>query len=314
MAVMNITVRCSRAFARRATRATLLASLALSLCGASVAQEIKRFQAQQPARASEVNDNFAALASMPMPKPSFRSSPSPTVVTIPATATSPVRVRLRRAVGGESNIRYLQSTSPLEANLATSGVGGLDTGSIQPASVYYLYVVEVTAGAVLGAIVSLSPPTVGPSNLSASAAWTYVGGFRTAGTPIVIPFRSVNGRYAESASVGEFEVSTTSTTATGFQLAIPPHAHAVRGRLQLADGTPISPPNSTREGRIGSTSTETLAVVDSQFSKPAFRVLEWPLLEERTIYLSTFGTDPTVLGATLTFRTLGWSEDPSAFP
>jgi hypothetical protein len=275
--------------------------------GSLRAQALTRFEPQTPARASEVNCNFdalkAALASMPMLRPSFRSQSGAltTTVIIPADVRSPIGVRIAGS--------YYQSTSPLTLDLAATGVGGLDLGTVLPARLYYLYI--VLANGSLATLASLTGPGTGPSLTSVGSSWTYVGAFRTNGSSSIVPFVSVRGHYNESASVDDFEVTTSATSPTAYQLVLPAHASSVRGRLLMSGGT-ASGPGTTREARIGSTPTETLAAIRSEVPNTIYALVDWPLFEPATIYLN-LGVDAGLTGVGLVLRTLGWREDPTAF-
>lgn len=74
-------------------------------------------------------------------------------------------------VGGQQ----YRLTTALQCNLATTGFGGLDTGSLAANTLYYIYVV-VNGSNAAGLVCSTSNPAVGPTGFT---AWREVGRFRT---------------------------------------------------------------------------------------------------------------------------------------
>ena len=67
-------------------------------------------------------------------------------------------------VGG----RGLSPQSNLICDTAVSGIGGLDTGAIAANTLYYIY--AVISGSNYGLVISVSPPSVGPTGFTLSGA------------------------------------------------------------------------------------------------------------------------------------------------
>jgi hypothetical protein len=77
----------------------------------------------------------------------------------------------RVTVGG----RQYTFTSTITLNTATTGLNGLDTGTLASNSLYYIYAVRSTSAG-FGLVASLAAPTTGPTGFT---GWKEIGRFRT---------------------------------------------------------------------------------------------------------------------------------------
>lgn len=129
---------------------------------------------------------------------------SSTTITMPATYLGTTCLA---TIGGQQ----YKFTTTLTLNTASSGAGGLDTGSLAANTLYYVYLV-VSSGA-LALCASTSGPSVGPSGFS--GRFKYIGKFRTSATAATI-HTAVNvitgNTYGVEQSTGWIDVSSTIAT------------------------------------------------------------------------------------------------------
>lgn len=106
------------------------------------------------------------------------------------------------------------ATSPLTINLATSGAGGLDTGSEASSTWYYAYAIPDTGNP--GQFVcccSVTGPATGPTGLG---AFRYLGAFRNNASSNIRPFDQYGNEFRTRVDVTDTtcKVLDTNTTAT----------------------------------------------------------------------------------------------------
>lgn len=145
-------------------------------------------------------------------KPNYFASSGQHQVTVEASDSRPAHF----VIGGQ----VFTVTSNVVCNFNTSGIGGLDEGTAQASTLYYLYGVNDDGAVKL--IMSTRDPTSGPRGVG---AWTYIGAFPTrSGSPTrVYGFTASNGTIfmaAESetndlaAPAGSYESAVFSTMPT----------------------------------------------------------------------------------------------------
>lgn len=82
-----------------------------------------------------------------------------------------------------NDLRQYTAASPLTIDLTVSGLGGLDTGSESSSQWYYAYCVPALLPGSLGAVASVSPPSVGPTGFP---IWSYICAFYNNGSGDIV--------------------------------------------------------------------------------------------------------------------------------
>lgn len=143
-------------------------------------------------------------------RPSFYSTDSQNII-IPASTLNPAYVKI-------SNVIY-KNTSDLVVDSSVSGANGLDTGTFNGSTTYYLYAILPVSGFSFRGVISASPPTTGPTGFSTN--WSYLGSFRN-GFAVggIEQFNFVNGKYTTTGSGAAFYSYTLSGASGSVTLEI----------------------------------------------------------------------------------------------
>lgn len=124
----------------------------------------------------------------------YNDTNNSTEVTFPASATKPFYVVTgdSRQVEIPGGYKLLYATSDVTCDLSTSGVGGLDTGTVAADTPYYFYAVDDDGD--VGVIASENDPDTGPTGYN-YGEWMYVGAVCTQPFAANFPaFRCSDGR------------------------------------------------------------------------------------------------------------------------
>ena len=260
------------------------------------------FQNGQVADANAVNDNFKQLQlqTIRMQRPAFRSVGARTI-GIPASPTRPGSVAI-----GETPLYFTQQ---IVVDLDTTGLGGLDIGTVQPRTLYYTYVGFGASGPPsVSATVSLNPPTQGPAGLGTQ--WTYLGSFATDNAANLAPFTFSKGRYLNAATSGNISV-VTSASIVSIALPVPAHATEVYARFALI-GTGGAPPYTFSVGATSSVAEDIIRFESSTSlafgGSLAAEYVSLPLVEGPLLYVRV--SSPGLSGFV---EPRGWTEDPTLF-
>lgn len=213
-------------------------------------------------------------------------------VTVPASSSIPVLFSV--------NDELLEATSNLTCDLSTSGVGGLDTGSVAANTCYYLYGVSNAGSAAL--IASASDPDTGPSGYT---AWTYLGAMPTEeGAATFKNFNACNGTYIADR---EYESHSTSTGSAASQVfsGLPSTARFAYFQVTYS-GTSVGTAGIISGSNSGS--PDPLAQY-LQVSGTSIHTHGWvPIWTSQTVYLDS-GSASNTLDAEL----VGFMEDPTEY-
>lgn len=108
-------------------------------------------------------------------------------------------IYVKAGPGASSNLRLLmndgvryQAASPLTLSLATTGLGGLDTGTEAVSTWYYVYAVPSTTYGCFGVVASITPPTSGPTGYS---VWRYLGAIYNDASGNIQKFHQVGNEF-----------------------------------------------------------------------------------------------------------------------
>lgn len=231
-----------------------------------------------------------------IPRPAYSVDGTHTV-TVAASASVPVYF----LVGGT----LLEATSNLTCNMSTTGVGGLDTGTIASNKIYYLYGIKNSSGAA-ALIASLNAPTTGPTGYS---DWTYIGGVPSYYSAANTVFgRSDQGVYLSQD--GGFDIqTTTSTTPVAKTILVPANAAAVYARLDFSvvGGSNDIAYLRTDSGKANAAITRAISTAPNDTS-----LMAWvPIFTSQTIYLHYDKVSGP--GSTARVSIFGFREDPTVY-
>lgn len=195
-----------------------------------------------------------------------------------------------------------ETSVSLDMDLDVAGPGGLRIGLTKAAAtIYYIYaVLNNGALALLGDTVA---PTTGPTGYS---VWSYLGSVSTlAGSAAFPAFNISNGFTQHSAPISS-DQTETSATYQSKTIAIPAHATHVYGMLFISAvtaGTVLGNVSASNSG--GSfLHSETNALATTRSFVTGFV----PIETAQRIYMKVEAGTGTV-----SFRVIGWLEDPSRF-
>jgi hypothetical protein len=103
-----------------------------------------------------------------------------------------------------------RATAPLTINLATSGEGGLDTGTEAVSTWYYCYLIpKASDDTQLMALCSVTPPTTGPTGF---AKWKYLGAVYNKSDGNIRPWDQTGSYFADRDGTISPALSTTTRT------------------------------------------------------------------------------------------------------
>lgn len=223
-----------------------------------------------------------------------------TTITFPATVNKPLFIvtgEPRQATVPEGYVG-LKVTTDLTCNLATNGIGGLDTGSVASDSDYYFYGVNNNDD--VGIIASLRDPSLGPTSYT-YGQWMYLGSCSTKSGSAVFPaFISSRGRliYAKALET-KTHTGTTSLTSLTFN-GLPVTAKFAYVGLSIT-GTNIGQTVELQDG-IGFGNLDVSG--QATYTGPTWI----PIFADHTIKIKL-----SHAGNTASITLLGFEEDPSEY-
>ena len=178
-----------------------------------------------------------------------------------------------------------------------SGPGGLDEGSIEASTIYYLYSIWHINRIWL--LASKKPPEFGPNF---SADWTYIGAFVTSSGSVLKPFISSNGIFRSTYALQSVS-ETNNTSPQSRTVLVPETAKFHFGSIDVR-GSAVDV-NGTVNGENDSSGTGLTQTVANTTSQRNYAFGSFPVLDGTTVYLwVSAGT------ATVRYKPYGWLEDP----
>jgi hypothetical protein len=257
-------------------------------------QDIQILQDNIEQYLEQISQKVLNLREYRVPRPSYYSDAPNNVVIVPGSSDLPS--------GFFIGDRQYRVTENVFMDMSRSGVGGIDTGSFEANTNYYLY--AVLSGRMVNLISSKSPPPNGPQGIS---EWTYLGAFRTI-TAQINPFRASRGLVkCDNYFNGITHTGDTSWTefnvADGFNP--PVTTEHIIGFIE------ISGSNTNVPGYVSGT--------DNPSSPAQYKIKQTTITSQHDMVVSLQSYDSIWLktgnsGNTIGFYSTGWLEDPTEYP
>lgn len=225
-------------------------------------------------------------------RPGFKYA-SATTVTLSASDDNPATFVL----GG----KLLAIVEDLTMDIATSGAGGLDTGSVAADTIYYLYAVNDSDEVSL--VASVTDPNTGPTGFT---NWSYLGAMLTDGSSNIPPFMHAQGTMILGATSSGWDVTASETSLTSKTVKLP--TTAKHGYFRSTWSNVVTIANTLG---VGPTSIESTIKHKANSATAANNnVVHWwvPILEAQTIYTITSEAADSV-----GVRVMGWREHPEEY-